>query len=80
MQSTIVLNVMKSFIHFLGESITADIVDKFFAISKCIINLRCSDFFFEGKDLDENEKQVRMCNSCYQKCWKYLAKHDESYI
>lgn len=21
-----------------------------------------------------------MCNACYQKCWKYLVKHDESYI
>lgn len=41
---------------------------------------RCSDHFFDGKDLGENEKQVRMCNACYQKCWKYLVKHDESYI
>lgn len=21
-----------------------------------------------------------MCNACYQKCWKYLVKHDEQYI
>lgn len=21
-----------------------------------------------------------MCNACYQKCWKYIAKHDGSYI
>ena len=40
------------------------------------IECRCSDFFFNGKDLEEAEKQVRMCDNCYNKCWKYLAKHD----
>lgn len=21
-----------------------------------------------------------MCHACYQKCWKYLKKHDENYV
>ena len=33
-----------------------------------------------GKDLDLPEKTIRMCDACYQKCWKYIAKHDDTYI
>ncbi len=21
-----------------------------------------------------------MCEACYQKCWKYIAKHDQTYL
>lgn len=72
---------MKSFIPCFEGSITVATVAKYSVTSSpFFILLRCSDNFFDGKDLGENEKQVRMCNACYKKCWKYLVKHDESYI
>jgi len=30
--------------------------------------------------LGEPDKTIRMCEACYQKCWKYIAKHDDTFI
>ena len=26
------------------------------------------------------DKTIRMCEACIQKCWKYIAKHDDQYL
>ena len=63
-----------------GASITVDTAARSSAQGTLAHYLSCSDFSLSGKDLGENEKSIRMCEACIQKCWKYIAKHDDNYI
>ena len=63
-----------------GASITVDTAARSSAQGNLAHYLSCSDFSLSGKDLGENEKSIRMCEACIQKCWKYIAKHDDNYI
>lgn len=40
---------------------------------------QCSEFTLSGVDLGDDEKELRVCEACHKKCWKYIMENDPLY-